>query len=101
MKALYAMVGMQHRNALEFVASLPNGEPLTLVREPNNVFDPNAVQVWAQGRHIGFIKATQARALAIRMDRVPPANLPRSTLSVGLIGVLVKREHLPMIEVEE
>lgn len=33
MKSLYALVGMKHRGTEEFVASLPQGEPLTLVRE--------------------------------------------------------------------
>lgn len=78
MKKHFAIVGMKHRNAEALVASLPPGEPLTLVREPNNKYDPNAVQVWARDQHVGYVKGTQARGLAMAMDRghkwrVPPA----------------------------
>ena len=55
MKAFYGLVGMKHRNAEALVASLPNGEPLTLIREPGNKYDANAVQVWARGQFIGYI----------------------------------------------
>lgn len=49
--------------------SLPNGEPLTLVREPTNTYDPNAVQVWACNEHVGYIKATEVRPLAAFIDQ--------------------------------
>lgn len=62
--ARYAIVGMKHRGAEEFVKSLPPDEPLVLVREPDNKFDANAVQVWARGRHIGYIPKTQNAVLS-------------------------------------
>ena len=71
-KAIYSIVGMKHRDAEQFVASLPVGEPLRLVREPTNEVDPNAVQVWARERHVGFIKAAQARTLANSDGRTNP-----------------------------
>lgn len=64
----YAVVGMKHRKAEELVASLPHGEPITLVREPDNQFDRNAVQVWARGRHVGYVPKTQNAVLAQFID---------------------------------
>ncbi len=39
-----------------------------LQREPENRFDPNAVAVYAGGRHIGFIPKALAAKLAVQMD---------------------------------
>ena len=71
MKFLVALVGTRFRGPeMEaLLASLPNGEPLMLVREPGNQYDHNAVQVWACGHHIGYVKGSQNRALAMAMDR--------------------------------
>ncbi len=67
-KTVYAIVGMKHRGTEALVSSLPVGEPLLLVREASNQFDPNAVQVWARGQHVAYLKATQVRSLAMAMD---------------------------------
>lgn len=64
----YAIVGMKHRDAEALVASLPPDEPITLVREADNRFDPNAVQVWARGRHVGYVPKTQNAVLAQFID---------------------------------
>ena len=64
----YALVGMKHRGAETFVAELPPDEPLILIREPNNRFDRNAVQVWARDRHVGSIAKTQNAILARFID---------------------------------
>lgn len=69
MKSLVALVGMKHRGTEALVASLPRGEPLTLVREPTNPHDRWAVQVWARGVHVGFVKGSQVRPIAMAMDR--------------------------------
>ncbi len=102
MKSLYSIVGMKYRDAEALVASLPVGEPLHLIREPTNKHDPGAVQVWARGRHVAYLKATQARPLAMAMDEqikkvkitplsfMRPAKLVRSPNS-----------NYPMAEVEE
>lgn len=64
----YALVGMKHRGSEAFVAELPPDEPLTLVREPDNRFDSNAVQVWARGRHVGYVSKDQNANLAKFID---------------------------------
>ena len=50
-------------------ASLPQGEPLALIREPTNQIDAKAIQVWARDKMVGFVKSQQNKALAARMDR--------------------------------
>jgi hypothetical protein len=64
----FAIVGMKHRGTVELLASLPPDEPMSLVREPDNKFDPDAVQVWARGRHIGYVPKTQNAVLARFID---------------------------------
>lgn len=68
MPTIVALVGMQHCGTSVLVKSLPDGEPLTLVREPNNQHDRWAVQVWARGTMLGFIKGSQVRPVALAMD---------------------------------
>lgn len=55
MKALYTLVGMKFFAAEAFVARLPAGEPLELVRELTNPHDPNAILVFARGTAIGYV----------------------------------------------
>lgn len=114
MKALYALVGMKHRGTEALVASLPQGEPLTLIREPDNRYDANAVQVWARQQHVGYVKGSQVRPLAIAMDadrdrRAAP--LLEQARAEGKVGALVPNQRparlaidggkWPMVEVEE
>lgn len=92
MKSIFAIVGMKHRGTVEFVAGLPRGEPLTLVRESNNPFDSNAVQVWARDRHAGFIRGTQCRELARFMDG---RGLAQMTAALAITS-----DRWPMAEVD-
>lgn len=69
MKTLYTMVGMQYRGTKADVAAMKGGEALTLVREPLNDHDASAVAVWRDGKHLAYIKSTEAVALARGMDR--------------------------------
>jgi len=65
----YPIVGMKHRGAEEFLRSLPHREPVVLRRAPDNPHDPNAVEVWARGRHVGFLKAADAFKVARMIDQ--------------------------------
>lgn len=89
----------------DFVRSLPAGEPIDLIREPGNQHDRCAVQAWARGRHVGFVKATQARQLAPKLDRDAAVGRYGSKLAMdsgvgGITGKLVN-ERWPCVEVEE
>lgn len=93
MKSIYTLVGMKYKNATEFVASLPRGEPLLLARDSTNDFDPFAVQVWARDRHVGFVKATEVRPLAQWLDR------NGAKMSTGFLAF--DGDRWPKIEVEQ
>lgn len=71
MKSLVALVGMKHRGTESFVRTLPQGEQLCLVREPANPYDRFAVQVWARGTHVGYLKGSQVKPIALAMDSSP------------------------------
>ncbi len=64
----YSIVGMNHRGSEDFVKSLPAGVDATLVREPQNPFDANAVAVWIGGRHVGYVPKAQNKVLADFID---------------------------------
>lgn len=45
------------------------GDPLTLVREPDNRHDRNAIRIEWNGRQLGYVPRSENRALAAAMDR--------------------------------
>lgn len=67
----YFIVGEKFRpqECRDLLESLPDGEPLLLVREPGNKHDANAIRVHARGMHIGYVRGSQAEALAPLIDR--------------------------------
>lgn len=96
------LVGMKHRGTEAAVAALSNSHPILLIREPDNKFDPNAIQVWANDQHVGFIKATQARTLAQKLDAASWHQRSRNTGQPCINGCLrVTPDRWPMVEVEE
>lgn len=98
MKTLVALVGTKFRGPamMKLLASLPQGEPLVLIRDRDNRFDPFAVQVWARGEHIGFIKGTQVKPVALAMDReIGPAAEQRPA------KLAIDGGKQPMVEIDE
>lgn len=69
MKAIYTMVGMSFRGTERLVRELPEGTALSLEREPTNRYDPNAVKVLMNDKHVAYVKGTEARSLAMHMDK--------------------------------
>lgn len=103
MTILVALVGTKHRGAdmVALLASLPDGEPLMLIRDPFNPFDPMAVQVWARGKHVGFVKGNQCGPLAMAMDAAAQQlGLPAKG-ATKLAKLSVKEgKPQPMVDVE-
>jgi hypothetical protein len=101
MKTLVALVGTRFRgeDMVRLLASLPQGEPLTLIREPDNQYDANAVQVWARGQHIGFVKSSQNRNLAMAMDAllIEDAGFAETGFAAKLA---IDGGHQPMVEID-
>jgi hypothetical protein len=100
MKTLVALVGMRHRKTEALVASLPNGEPLILKREPLNPYDCNAVQVWARGTHVGYVPMKQNKPLAIAMDAAMLAS-PDKTDSQWIGKLTVDGSRYPLVEYDD
>lgn len=100
MMSLIALVGMKFRGAdiVRLVASLPDGEPLTLVRERDNPHDSNAVQVWARGQHVGYLKGSQNRPVALAMDQAITNWGPEYAKPAKL---RVTADRWPMVEIDE
>lgn len=64
-----ALAGFRHGEAADAWPDLRNGDELTLVREPDNAFDPNAVRVEWRGRKLGYVPRRDNAALAWALDR--------------------------------
>lgn len=100
MKGLYALVGMKHRGTGALVASLPQGEPLVLKREPENKYDSFAVQVWARGQHVGYVKGSQVRPIAMAMDQIAAGRVNVRSLDRPA-KLAIDGGKWPMVELEE
>lgn len=78
--------------AKSLVSMLRPGDPVGLVREPQNEYDANAVQMIVQGTFIGYVQADLAVIVAEYMDQ---GTLPRAHVS--------DRNHpngVPYVEIE-
>jgi hypothetical protein len=64
-----ALAGYRYAEAAEVWPHLATGEPLDLVREPDNPHDANAVRVEWRGRKLGYVPRSENGALAWAMDR--------------------------------
>jgi hypothetical protein len=94
LKALYPIVGARHREGAQAIlASLKEGEPLVLKREPDNAYDKNAIQVWARDQHVGYIPKRDNPPLAMAMDGKPGDRTAILRFSAN--------SHFPHAEVEE
>ncbi|MEV6957215.1 DEAD/DEAH box helicase [Streptomyces sp. NPDC051183] len=63
--------GIRHTSSEEYLARLPAGTVLDLVRDHENPADPNAIRVEHLGVHLGWIAKGTARPLALALDDQP------------------------------
>ena len=64
------VVGVTFENRQAVVALLTEGERVSLIRDPDNRFDPNAIKVVRWDRQqIGFLDRELAKVMAPKMDR--------------------------------
>ena len=69
----------EHRQSL--IAKLRKGEPIFLVRQPNNEYDSNAVILYAaNGKDIGFLPRELAKEIAPRLDKGSPVTATVSSV---------------------
>jgi hypothetical protein len=61
--------GLRYHEAKAVWDQMREGDALTLVREPDNPHDINAVRVDWNGHQLGYIPRTENQAVARQMDR--------------------------------
>ena len=60
-----SIVGIQHQNiTLEIAEQIKSGSPITILPEPDNPYDKNAVAVFCDGHQIGYIRAIHAKTIS-------------------------------------
>ena len=85
--------GLAHHEAKEVWQELRPGDRLELRREPANPHDPNAVQVWREGRLLGYLPRADNRDVARQLDRGQP-------LEARIRSVARHRNHRRKLEID-
>jgi hypothetical protein len=62
------LAGFQYYEGAELWQKMQVGDPLTLVREPDNAHDANAVRVEWQGHKLGYVPRRENAAVARHLD---------------------------------
>jgi single-stranded-DNA-specific exonuclease len=62
------IVGVSFEGRQDVVAGLQAGAELTLRRQPDNAYDPNAIGVWFGALQLGFLKREIAQRVAPNID---------------------------------
>ena len=63
------LAGIRHYEAGAVWRNMAAGDPLELVREPDNQYDPNAVRIDWRGRKLGYLPRRDNDAVARQLDR--------------------------------
>lgn len=63
------LAGFRYYDAKQVWDDMQVGDALTLVREPHNAYDSNAVRVEWRTHKLGYVPRTDNRAVAHHMDR--------------------------------
>ena len=86
------VAGLRYDNRIALLAGVVDGDEVRLVRDYENQYDPNAVEVRTGGELLGFLPRTQARLLAPRMDA-------GATTSASVVNV-ERSQQSPQVIVE-
>jgi hypothetical protein len=62
------VAGFQYHRGESVWSSLLTGDGVTLVREPNNAFDPRAVRIDWHGNKLGYVPRTDNAAVSHLLD---------------------------------
>lgn len=63
------LAGFRYYDAKQVWDDMQIGDALSLVREPFNAYDANAVRVEWRGHKLGYVPRSDNRAVAFHMDR--------------------------------
>lgn len=75
------LAGFQYHGAAIHWEALREGDPLQLVREPDNPHDPRAVRVEWRGIMLGYLPRAENREVAHEMDQGTPLSARIGRLS--------------------
>ncbi|MBN9698469.1 MAG: HIRAN domain-containing protein [Zoogloea sp.] len=75
------LAGFQYHGAAIHWDALREGDPLKLVREPDNPHDPRAVRVEWRGIMLGYLPRAENREVAREMDQGTPLSARIGRLS--------------------
>lgn len=64
----FNIVGQKFRGLDPYLPGIIAGCEAVLVREPTNQFDPNAIAVYVDGRHVGYLRKEDNGPIAKRID---------------------------------
>ena len=67
-----ALAGFRHYEGRSLWEAMRPGDDVALVREADNVYDPNAVRVEWRGHMVGYVPRRQNAHLARQLDRGVP-----------------------------
>jgi hypothetical protein len=85
--------GLRHHEAKLVWERLQAGDELTLVREPHNPHDANAVRVDWNGHTLGYLPAQDNTAVARQLDR-------GNALRARILGLGKYRNHRLKLQLE-
>ena len=85
--------GLRHYEAKTVWDRMQPGDPLVLVREPENAHDPNAVRVDWDGHVLGYLPQVDNADIARQLDRGQP-------LKARIAKLAKYRNHRRKLEVE-
>jgi len=64
-----ALAGFQYYAGTVRWAEMRVGDPLDLIREPDNPHDPNAIRVEWRGEKLGYLPRAENKTVAAELDR--------------------------------
>jgi len=85
--------GLRYHDARAVWDQMKVGDALTLVREPGNPYDANAVRVEWNGHQLGYIPRAENEAIARQIDR-------GNRLEARITKLTTYRNHRRKLEVE-
>ncbi len=62
------LAGFKHYEGKALWAKMKEGDALSLIREPDNIYDDNAIRVEWQGHMLGYVPRSENRVLAKQLD---------------------------------
>jgi hypothetical protein len=77
------LAGFRHYAGETFWSQLREGDALTLIREPDNPHDANAVRIEWRGHQLGYLPRAENRAVAAAMDAGEPIDARIARLRVA------------------